>query len=229
MKSINYLLLTFVFAVVSVSAVSAQYYDPYQYNYQYNNGYSNQSYGVSYYGSNNYNYNYNNGYSYDQYYNGGCNNGYYTNCLVSYYTLSPQTNSATNVAPNSATINGYVSVSGNGYYNNTYGTASFQYGTNYSNLNYSTNPVNIYNNTGINANLTGLACGTTYYFRAITSSQNGVQYGSTNSFTTPGCYNYYYNGYNNYNNNYCPYNNCYSSYQRIPKRVITNCNYGYVR
>lgn len=245
-------------AFVSISAfVSAQYYDQYSYNNNYNsygydqNNYAynyNQPYGVTsfgggynygtsydpYYTNNNYNYNnnYNSGYNYNynyvapnvsvatpNYYN--YNNNYNQNYNYNYQTLTPTTYAATYVTSNAATINGNISMtSQNSYYTNNYGKAWFQYGTSYSGLNSSSVPASIYGNTNINSNLSGLVCGTTYYFRAVaqSSSNSGLQYGSTLSFTTPSCYNNYSNYYpNNYNNGY--YGNVTSS--------ATRCTYGY--
>lgn len=180
------------------------------YGTNYNSGYYDQN-----------SYNYNNNYNYNSgYYTAGyvsnysqpvsvslpytgctynCNNsGYYGNST--YYnnsTLLPTTYAATNANSSGATINGYVTVSGNNY-NGTYGTTWFQYGLSSGSLNWSTSPANVYNTTNSNAYLTSLTCGTTYYFRAVTSGQNGMQYGNTLSFTTSQCGYAYNNPYNNY-------------------------------
>lgn len=156
----------------------------------------------------NYSYNtYNSNYDYNYYNNNYNNTSYYNPNYGSQY-LTPRTYAATNANTTSATINGYVAVSGtNGYYNgygSSLGTAWFQYGSSYSSLNKSSKPAPIYGSTTINSNLTGLACGASYYYRAAASSQGGTQYGDVSSFTTLPCY-YSYNtnnGYNNYNNNY---------------------------
>lgn len=182
------------------------------YGTNYNTGYYDQN---SYSYNNNYNYNYNSGY-----YTTGYNNNYsqpvsvslpYTGCTYNCYntgyygnstyynnsTLSPVTYAATNANSSGATINGYVTVSGNNY-NGTYGTTWFQYGLSSGSLNWSTSPANVYSTTNTNAHLTSLTCGTTYYFRAVTSGQNGMQYGNTLSFTTSSCGYAYNNPYNNY-------------------------------
>lgn len=175
------------------------------------------------YGYNNYNYGYNN-YNYVQpvsvnvpnnYYSQYYNTPYYNNLTYyNYSSLSPTTYAATNVGLSNATINGYVSVSG-GNNNQNYGTTWFQYGVNQNNLNWSTSPANVYYTTNTNAHLTSLNCGTTYYFRAVTSGQNGIQYGNVLAFTTTQC-NYsggYYQPYPNYN---------YQTWQ--PPRVQTICH-----
>lgn len=187
------------------------------YGTNYNSGYYDQN---SYNYNNNYNYNYNSGYNNTGYYTAGYANNYsqpvsvslpYTGCTYncnnnSYYgnstyynnsTLSPVTYAATNANSSGATINGYVTVSGNNY-NGTYGTTWFQYGLSSGSLNWSTGPANVYNTTNTNAYLTSLTCGTTYYFRAVTSGQNGTQYGNVLSFTTSQCGYAYNNPYNNY-------------------------------
>jgi hypothetical protein len=159
------LLVSGLLGVVSMCATSFAFADYYPYNNYYYN--YNQPVGVtswnggSYYDNgyyNNYNYGYNNYYNgYNNNYNYGYNNCYNNNCYNygynNYYSLTPQTSAASYTTSNTATINGYVTLSGN--YNNygNYGTAWFVYGTGYSNLNYSTNPASITSSTGINANL----------------------------------------------------------------------------
>jgi hypothetical protein len=194
-------------------------YDPYytNNNYNYNNNYNSG-----------YNYNYNNNYvapnvsvATPNYYNYNNNYNQNYNYNYNYQTLTPTTYAATYVTSNAGTINGNISMTtSNSYYTNNYGTAWFQYGTSYAGLNSSSVPAAIYGNTNINANLSGLVCGTTYYFRAVAQSSynSGLQYGATLSFTTPSCYNNYSNYYpNNYNNGY--YGNVTSS--------ATRCTYGY--
>lgn len=184
---------------------SAGYYDQNynnNYNYNYNSGYYNSTYNNTGYYTAGYANNYSQPVSVSLPYTGcvyNCyNTGYYGNST--YYnnsTLSPVTYAATNANSSGATINGYVTVSGNNY-NGTYGTTWFQYGLSSGSLNWSTSPANVYSTTNTNAHLTSLTCGTTYYFRAVTSGQNGMQYGNVLSFTTSSCGYAYNNPYNNY-------------------------------
>lgn len=92
------------------------------------------------------------------------------------------TNSATNIAQNSATINGNINPNGSSAnawfewgtslsFGNT--TASNNYGSGTSGVNY-------------NFNLSNLSNNTTYYFRAVASNSFGTVYGSTMNFTTGG-------------------------------------------
>jgi formylglycine-generating enzyme required for sulfatase activity len=87
---------------------------------------------------------------------------------------------ATDVSPNSATLNGTVNP--NGYPT----TAWFQWGTttNYGNL---TSVTNLGSGTialPLSAPLTGLTPSVTYHFRVAATNDNGVVYGSDQSFTT---------------------------------------------
>ena len=210
----------------------------------YNSGY-NSGYDANYYNNNSYNYNsnynYNNSYippisvsnsnyGYGYNYNGGCsNNNYNSNCgnyttpIYNNIYLTPTTYAATNVSSTAGTINGNITMTGNYSYTSG-GTAWFQYGTSQNSLNSSTNPANIYSNTSINAYLSGLTCGTTYYFRAVASGSNsGLQYGNTLSFRTANCnYAYNYNNYGNYNNQYYQYPQT-PSYP--PQNITTRCTY----
>ncbi|MFA5792059.1 MAG: hypothetical protein WC884_03415 [Candidatus Paceibacterota bacterium] len=97
---------------------------------------------------------------------------------------SVTTNSATNITNSSATLNGWV----NG--NSIYTTAWFEYGTNTS-FGYSTSQ-NSYGSgsSSYNANIAGLITNTTYYFRAVAQSSQGLIYGSTLSFNTNNNYIY---------------------------------------
>lgn len=210
--------LTIVGMLATATSFAQSYYDPYYYQnvgyvpYGYNNGYYDNYDYSNYYGYNNYSYNYPYDYNGNYYYNNYYNNGYYNNYNNGYYgySLTPATYAATNATSNRGTINGYVTVSGNSYnnYAYSYGTAWFEYGTSPNYLDRKTNPANIYQSTSINSYLTNLQCGTTYYYRAVTQGQNGINYGTTLSFTTASCYNNYYS-------NYYPYNYNYNSYQNF--------------
>ena len=89
------------------------------------------------------------------------------------------TNSATNITFANATLNG--SVNGNGIFT----TAWFEYGTN-ANFGYSTPRVSYGTGfTNLNANITGLSANILYYFRTVAqSTQGGIIYGNTLSFST---------------------------------------------
>lgn len=118
-------------------------------------------------------------------------------------TLNVNTNGATNLGMNYATLNGYLSSSGT---SNIY--AWFEWGTS-SYYGNQTGQVNYGSNTGTSYSyyLSGLSPNTTYYYRAVAQANNGqLIYGSQMSFTTL----------NNYNNNYCSYNNCYFNYNNQP-------------
>jgi len=128
-----------------------------------------------------YNYNYNNNYSYN--YN---NNNY---CDVSVST--------TGAVPlqKSATVYGYLTACGNT-------TVWFDYGTSYNGLQWQTTRDTTSYNGQFSASLTGLSCGTTYYYRAAAQSGYGMKYGNVMSFTTSECYTpvaYNYTGYTDYN------------------------------
>ena len=189
--------------------------DQYSNNYNYNNNYSDTGYNntsyitpISVSGTS---YNCNNGiysnYTNCSYYNHGYNNNYVAPVYYNNVTLSPTTYAATNVSASYATLNGYVSVTGGNSAYQNHGTTWFQYGASQNNLGWSTSPANVNGATNVNANLTNLSCGTTYYFRLVTSGLNnnggyntGLQYGNTLSFFTGQC-NYGY-GQQYYNNNY---------------------------
>ncbi len=91
-----------------------------------------------------------------------------------------QTNPASNIQTNSATLNG--SVNPNGYNTNYW----FEYGTSQS-LGYGTFSQSIGSGTtsqNVNANISGLSANTTYYFRVAAQNQYNTSYGSILSFTT---------------------------------------------
>lgn len=98
------------------------------------------------------------------------------------YGRSPdvQTNVASNISQNSATLNGLVNP------NNAYTNIWFEYGTTnllgYTFGYQSAGSVNYTVNT--NAYLSSLASNTTYYFRAVAQNQYGTIYGGILTFTT---------------------------------------------
>lgn len=97
--------------------------------------------------------------------------------------LAPTSTSkpATNITINSATLNGNVISNG------TTATANFEFGPT---VTYGTTvaaaPAQIYSSTpiAISANKTGLACNTTYHYRAKAVNSVGTGYGTDQSFTT---------------------------------------------
>ncbi|MEK7148511.1 MAG: hypothetical protein AAB770_01195 [Patescibacteria group bacterium] len=92
------------------------------------------------------------------------------------------TNSASSVLQNSATLNGYVT--SNGANVNTW----FEWGTNYS-LGNTTSNVNYGNTaTSFSNSLFNLNANTTYYYRAVAQNSQGTVQGSILSFTTSGQY-----------------------------------------
>jgi hypothetical protein len=221
MKKTFTFLTVSVFASMTFGTVFAQSW----YDYPSYNNYSDQGYYYNYYPyESSYSYGspyvsypsyYPSNYTYYSPYNYGNYNTYNNNSYYSYSTLTPTTYAATNASQSTATVNGYVSVSGNVNSNySNYGSVWFEYGTNYNSLYNKTNPANVYGNTNVDANLRGLTCGQVYYFRVATSGQNGTTYGNTLSFQTQSCYTQnYYNNYLNY-----PYSN-YTGYDK----VNTNC------
>jgi hypothetical protein len=221
MKTFSYTMQSKIFVAVTTFAATfmlfANVASAQTYPYYYQNTYQPYPCTGGYYDYNCYpsynNNNFYNNYSYN-----------YPNYQQSYsVNLYPTTYAATNASYNTATINGYANYSSTGYnYGNyTTGYAWFEYGLSSNSLNYTTNRANIYSSTSINANLTNLSCGTTYYYRAVTSGSNGTQYGSILSFTTASCYNNYYS-------NYIPYYNYYNNNNhgwRPPRNIPTNCSY----
>jgi hypothetical protein len=96
--------------------------------------------------------------------------------------VSVQTNSATNVYNNQATLNGYMY--GNDNNNNVY--VWFQWGTSTSYGNETTHQSKNYSGT-FNQNIANLNNNTTYHFRAVAQSNNGqIVYGQDMTFYTGG-------------------------------------------
>ena len=88
-----------------------------------------------------------------------------------------QTFDATNIGTSNATLNGYVWSVGD----NSITMCGFVYGTNASSL---TQNVQSGSGTGsYNKSITGLAAGTTYYFKAYATNSAGTAYGSLKQFT----------------------------------------------
>lgn len=167
---------------------------------------ANSAFAQYYYPNNNYSYYYPGSYYANNSYNYG------------YSSLIPNTSGVSNLSHNSATLNGYVSMQSSGY-SNYQNLAWFEYGLSYNSLSNSTNKVRVTSSTAINAHISNLNCGQTYYYRAVSSGSNGVQYGSVLSFTTSACYtNNYYSNYPYYN--YYNYNNSWWQYQQS---FPTNC------
>ena len=93
------------------------------------------------------------------------------------------TNSATNIANNSATLNGYVN--SNGVSSNVWfewGTSSSYFGNSTPQISYGTLSANF------SSTITGLYPNTTYYYRAVAQNPQGggIVYGNQLSFTTLG-------------------------------------------
>ena len=94
--------------------------------------------------------------------------------------ISVQTNSATNVYSNSATLNGYLQ---NPIYASQTSYVWFQWGTS-TNYGNQTNQQTINNGGTFSQNLTNLLYNTTYHYRAVVQNNNQIIYGQDMSFTT---------------------------------------------
>lgn len=103
-----------------------------------------------------------------------------SNNVVVYTNNNIITTVATNVANNSATINGYIS-NPNYYNTNVY----FEYGTSV-NLGTVTVARNTNGVSAYNENLTGLSSDTIYFFRAVSQGPNGLIKGTIEIFRTLG-------------------------------------------
>jgi hypothetical protein len=124
---------------------------------------------------------------------------YYTG---NYSPLYVTTTTADNITSSSVVLSGQIN--GNNLYSTYNLTTWFQYGTS-TNLELST--VQISSNSGyasFNATVAGLYPNTVYYYRAVAQNQQGVVYGSTNSFRTDYA-SVINNGVYNYNNVYNTY------------------------
>jgi hypothetical protein len=108
---------------------------------------------------------------------------YYAGYVCPTYNLSVSTTGATPLST-TATLYGYVNPF------STNASIWFEYGTSAYNLNWSTTRQTTQYAGQFTGNLSGLTCGTRYYYRAVAQNQNETKYGSTLSFTTPNCYNY---------------------------------------
>jgi uncharacterized repeat protein (TIGR01451 family) len=93
--------------------------------------------------------------------------------------VAVQTNSATNVYNNQATLNGNLNMPYLGGNNYVY----FQWGTG-SDFNNQSGQQNLNESGSFSFNITGLANNTTYYFRAVSQGSYGTIYGQNLSFTT---------------------------------------------
>ena len=93
--------------------------------------------------------------------------------------LTLQTNDATAVAANSATLNGYLSDLGT----STSAQVYFQYGTTLA-LTSTTPPSTLTAPSAFSFPLSGLLANTTYYFRAVAQAGGTTAYGTVKSFTT---------------------------------------------
>ena len=95
---------------------------------------------------------------------------------TSVYAPTVSTVSATSITTNSATLNGNVTSDGG----STVTSRGFVYGTNSSNLSVLSG-----SGTGsYNRSITGLAAGTTYYYKACATNSVGTAYGEVKQFTT---------------------------------------------
>lgn len=93
---------------------------------------------------------------------------------------SATTSAASNLATNSATLNGSLNPNGQ------LTTAQFEYGltTNYNNTVKLAGTFTGSNSVAVSTNLTGLAAATTYHFRLDATNAGGITYGLDQSFTT---------------------------------------------
>ncbi len=92
--------------------------------------------------------------------------------------FSVSTYPASSVSKRGATFNGHVS--GTGGSNSVW----FRYGTNYSNLKFTTQKIGVANNRSFYIFVSGLEENKTYYYQSIATSEEGIAYGNTLNFTT---------------------------------------------
>jgi len=112
-----------------------------------------------------------------------CPNGCSTNSCSQQNYVSVQTNSATNIYSNQATLNGYL-YNYNNYNNSAY--VWFQWGTSTS-YGYETQHQAMSYNGAFSQNITNVYSGTTYHFRAVAQPYNGnTVYGQDITFTAGG-------------------------------------------
>jgi uncharacterized repeat protein (TIGR01451 family) len=163
-----------------------------------------------------------------------------TNCNVPTQNLSVQTNAATNIYSDQATLNGYVS-------GNNSGTVStwFEYGPN-GQLSYRTATQQYNNASNLSQTLNGLSQNVIYSFRAVAQSSNGqIVYGNILTFVSgqnnntnvtittnpgvPGATSCTFNGYVNANGSntgsvyaYFDYGTNYSFSNRTVGQNVTN-------
>ena len=135
-------------------------------------------------------------------------------CGGSQSAPSVQTNSATNVQQNYATLNGQVMQQSTGYFWNSGNTQVwFEYGTSPFGMSYMTASQNLsVGSSWVNfsQNVSNLQPNTTYYFRAVASNGYGTTYGQVLSFTTAF-------------GDYCQYGNC--NYGSQPTVVTQPASY----
>lgn len=103
--------------------------------------------------------------------------------------FSVQTNSATSVSNNQATLNGYFSGS-NASTNYVY----FQWGTTSAYGNSTNQFAQSGSTSSFSQTITGLTPNAVYHYRAVVQNSNGTVYGSDSTFNSNGSANYYSNG-----------------------------------
>ncbi len=89
------------------------------------------------------------------------------------------TNTANNIGPTSATLQGTLTNMGGA----TSCTVYFQYGTT-TNYGYTTTQITMSSTGSFSRSISGLNPGTTYYYRAVASNNAGTSYGNQYTFTT---------------------------------------------
>ncbi len=102
-------------------------------------------------------------------------------CPVQQPTCPSVSTTGATPANSTATIYGYVNTSNNN------ANISFDYGTSAHNLQWKTTTQSTNYSGQFSAQLSGLSCGTRYYYRASASGSSCNQSGTTLSFVTPAC------------------------------------------